>query len=82
MALMLFAVFDTKVGCYAPPFTCRTKGEAVRSFTEECKSAQSMLSKYPADYRLCHVGIYDEVSGVIDARGCPTVVIGADELGI
>lgn len=80
MALFLFSVLDSKVGAYAAPFVCRTKGEAVRSFTEARKDAQSMVSKYPADYRLFCVGEWDEALGIIQPRS-PELVIGADELG-
>ena len=68
MALFLFSVLDTKVGAYAAPFVCRTKGEAVRSFEQARRDSQSMVSKYPADYRLYCVGEWDENVGIIQPR--------------
>ena len=75
----MFSVFDSKVGAFAAPFLSRTKGEAVRSFGEAKRDPQSLISKYPADYRLFCVGIWDESVGVISPRA-PELVIGADEL--
>lgn len=77
--MMLFSVMDTKVGAFAAPFCCRTKGEAIRSFTEAKRDAQSMISKYPADYRLYHIGEFDEGQGIIQPIA-PALVVGADEL--
>lgn len=79
MALLLFSVMDTKVGAFAAPFICRTKGEAIRSFTEARRDQNSMVSKHPADYRLYCIGEFDDGQGIINPKS-PELIVGADEL--
>lgn len=78
--LLMFAVFDTKVGAYASPFCCRTKGEAIRSFTDACSDASLPFQKNPGDYRLFFIGAYDDNLGLVTPAG-PEPLLGADEIG-
>jgi len=80
MALLVFSVFDSKVGAYANPFFVRTRGEAVRSFSDASQDDSLPFKKHPADYQLYLVGSWDEVSGRLGApANGPERVIGADE---
>lgn len=78
--LLLFAVFDSKVGAYAAPFCARTKGEAIRSFTDACRQDDLPFKKNPGDYRLFCLGAYDDNKGSLVPHD-PEPLIGADELG-
>lgn len=78
--LEVYTVHDSKVGAFLAPWYARTRGEAIRSFTEACKDPNTMFGKYPADYRLWFVATYDEATGFFEVRK-PEPVIGADELG-
>lgn len=81
MNLILCSVFDTKVGAYAPPFCCKTKGEAIRSFSDACKDEKMPFRAHPGDYRLCFLGDFDDNSGrLIAAVNGPEPLIGADEV--
>lgn len=80
MRLMMCSVFDSKVGAYATPFFCRTKGEAIRSFTDACKDDKLPFKAHPADYRLIFLGEFDDNSGAMLPTE-PVPLIGADELG-
>lgn len=77
--LVACSVFDTKVGAYAPPFFCRTKGEAIRSFEDACKDDKLPFRAHRGDYRLMFVGEFDDSSGCFVVAE-PVVLIGADEL--
>jgi len=79
MSLLMFSVYDSKVGAYANPFFVRTRGEAVRSFADACQDDSLPFKKHPGDYVLYCVGSWDEVGGVVESRG-PERVIGADEM--
>lgn len=81
MKLIACSVFDSKVGAYSPPFFCKTKGEAVRSFMDACKDDKLPFKAHPEDYRLFHLGEFDDSSGVLLAMPNPIPLIGADELG-
>ncbi|UDN67802.1 nonstructural protein [robinz microvirus RP_131] len=60
MKLQMFTVYDAAVATYMPPFFCRSKGEALRSFGDACNSAESNFNKYSSDYTLFYVGEYDD----------------------
>lgn len=78
--LVACAVFDSKVGAYSPPFFVKTKGEAIRSFTDACADDNLPFKKHPGDYRLFLLGEFDDNSGLLTAVGNPVPLIGADEV--
>lgn len=80
MKLLLCSVFDSAVGVYATPFCVRTRGEAIRSFTDACKDDSLPFKKHPAHYRLFLLGEYDDGTGLVVCNK-PEPLIGADELG-
>ncbi|QCQ85000.1 nonstructural protein [Blackfly microvirus SF02] len=82
MRLILCAVFDSKVGAYTPPFACKTKGEAIRSFSDACLDEKGTFIKHPSDFRLFYLGEYDDNSGMLHpVLPSPEPLIGADEVG-
>lgn len=82
MALLgAFSIFDLKVGAFSPPFFVRTRGEAVRSFTDACKDDNLMFKRHPADYRLFFVGEFDDQAGRLAPISQPEPIIGGDEVG-
>lgn len=64
MQLYVFSVFDKAVGAYLQPFYARSKGEALRSFTEACSDDKSPFSKHGTDYVLMFHGVFDDGSGL------------------
>lgn len=78
--LQLFSVFDVKVGVFAPPFCGRSRGEAIRSFTDACKDESLPFKRHPGDYKLYFMGEFDDNSGIISVSGIPTFILGADEV--
>jgi len=80
MSLMVFSVYDSKVGAYANPFYVRTRGEAVRSFSDACGDDNMPFKKHPADYILFFLGTFDESTGRLLGVEAPDRVIGADEM--
>lgn len=80
MRLGLYAVFDSAVGTFAPPMALRSRGEAIRSFTDACKDPQSVLARHPSQFRLFYLGEYDDSTADFVVQK-PMPVIGADEVG-
>lgn len=60
MKLYVYTVLDKAVGSFLPPFYCRAPGEAVRSFTEAVNGDKSNFSKYPDDFTLFCLGVWDD----------------------
>lgn len=71
MELYIFSVFDVKSGAYAPPFAAKSPAVGIRDFMEACKDPQSLLNKYPDDFRLFQVGKFDLESGFIVGETAP-----------
>jgi hypothetical protein len=68
MIKRLFTVFDSKSEVYMPPFTYRTKGEAIRAFTDSVNDSGSQMNKYPADFTLFDIGSFDDVTCKFDVQ--------------
>lgn len=79
--LQVFAVFDSAVGAYMPPFTMKSKGEALRSFMSASQDSDHNFFKYAPDYTLFHLGSYDEASGQFTQDSPPVSLGTALELG-
>lgn len=61
--LVVCSVFDAAVGAYASPFVARALGEASRGFASACADAQLPFKRSPGDYRLYHLGFFDDNAG-------------------
>lgn len=73
----IYSVFDEKAQVFNTPFTCGNQAVAVRSFTDICLNGANMVSKYPEDFKLYHVGNFDVVKGTITALDVPEFVVSA-----
>jgi hypothetical protein len=78
MRLKVYTVHDKAVGAFLQPFFSRSKGEAIRSFTEACNDANSQFNKHAGDYVLFELGEYDDGSSLF-ACSEPVRVISALE---
>lgn len=78
MLLRAYSVFDQAVGAFLPPFFCRARGEALRSFMEACSDPKHMFGRYNADYVLYDCGEFDDGSGIFTS-GLPERILSARE---
>lgn len=62
---ILVALYDRATEAYAPIMTVHTRGEAIRSFKNECNNPQSPINQHPSDYELWQLGEYDDQTGMI-----------------
>jgi len=63
MMLFIFAIRDSAVEAYNPPFFARARGEAERMFDDHVNDRRSPLSKHPEFYSLHYLGQYDDKTG-------------------
>ena len=61
--MMLFSVFDKKVGAFMPMFPARAKGEAIRMVSDAAADPQGQFIKHLEDYSLFQIGEFDDRSG-------------------
>lgn len=77
MLLKMYSIRDAKGEIFNAPFYKKTHGEAERDFAELCKDEKSLVNKYPEDFDLYHVGIYDDQTGKISSLDTPQHILKA-----
>lgn len=73
----VYAVRDEKTEAFSSPLFFVTGGVALRSFSDECLSVESMLHKHPADYSFYQLGQYDDNAGTFVNLDVPKRLAGA-----
>jgi hypothetical protein len=69
--LHVFAVYDSKVEAYLSPFYMRTRGEAMRAWEATVMDTKNDFYKYPSDYTLFQLGMYDDSNGRFECLETP-----------
>jgi hypothetical protein len=64
MRYVVMSVFDAVAGAFLPPMFMRSKGEAVRSFSDACNSSEHQFHKHASDYVLFILGQWDDDTGL------------------
>jgi len=77
--LLMVAVRDNAVQAFAAPFCVRSKGEAIRSFSQAAMDDKLPFKASPKDYSLFLLGAFDDQSGALSSV-TPERLIGADEV--
>jgi hypothetical protein len=78
MRLIVCSVFDTAVGAFAPPFFCQALGQASRVFGDWVNDPATPLSRHPGDYRLYHLGSWEDQTGDFMPLEPAVIANGAD----
>lgn len=63
MRQMAFAVYDTKMQAFLQPFFCANVPVAIRAFSAAVNDPETNLYRWPTDYTLFQVGLYDDSTG-------------------
>lgn len=79
MKVNLYAIHDAKATAYMPPFPMTTHGLAQRSFIEACLNPESNFHKYPLDYTLFFIGVYDDETSIIKSECPPEMLMTANQ---
>nr|AVQ10195.1 DNA binding protein VP5 [Gokushovirinae environmental samples] len=64
MKMPAFSVRDDAVGAFLPPFFVRSKGEAIRSFTDAVADPGHQFARHKPHYILYAIGFFDDAGGV------------------
>lgn len=65
MQILMFSVYDSKAEAYMKPFYSLTNGVAIRMMQEAISDKTHDFCKYPGDYTLFQIGIFDDFTGII-----------------
>lgn len=81
MVKKLYSVYDKKANVYSPIMQFDNDVSAVRNFQQACNQTDSLLSRYPDDFRLDYVGDFDSNLGMlISLQTAPKVIVEAAAL--
>lgn len=74
-----FAVRDSKLGVFRPPFWTPHTGQALRSLQEAVNDHNTEVAKYPDDFQLFEVGEFDDETGLLYPHESPRQIATAAE---
>ena len=78
MILKMFCIFDNKADCYLTPFFFPHTGQAVRAFKDLVADKNSTVGRHPDDYKLVHVGNWDDSVAEFEPTGVVSLGFGSD----
>jgi len=70
----VFSVFDLKAGLYGLPFFMQNQALATRSFHQLAADSGSSVARYPGDFELRGLGVFDDVTGELVSIDPVTIV--------
>jgi len=79
MILQMYSVYDSAVGCFHQPFFMRSKGEAIRSFSDACSDGKSNFCKHASDFSLFFIGDFKEETAEIRLAVSPEKILTASD---
>lgn len=68
---LICSVYDDAVSAFMTPFFVRTKGEAMRSFTEAVNNPKMEFMRHAKDYSLFCLGTWNDQNGSVSAFELP-----------
>lgn len=69
--LLLYSIYDTQVGVFAPPFTVTHEMLAIRAFVDIATDGNSMIAKHPAAFNLFYLGQFVPKDGSFQPEQIP-----------
>lgn len=69
--MILIAVKDLKAQIYLKPNFQPSLADAIRSWELVCTEGESMIRKFPNDFRLHHIADFDAATGELKALAEP-----------
>lgn len=78
MILQAFAVFDKKIEAFDKPMWFRSRGEAIRAFSDAVQDDKSPFANHPEDFAFAYICQFDDSNGLVQYPSAgPTFVIQA-----
>lgn len=79
MVRQVYSIQDVKVSVFHPPMVLKNKAEARRLMADVVADSQTPMHKYPEDFRLMHIGEFDDNSGLLSPLATPEFIADAIE---
>jgi hypothetical protein len=71
MLVKIYSVFDSKASAFMLPQFYQTAGIAERAFSEAVNTKDTPFNKYPEDFTLFELGVYDDENASFDLHTTP-----------
>jgi hypothetical protein len=71
MIMKVFTIYDSKAESYLQPFFMQSKGQAIRAFSELVNDEKHNFGKYPADFTLFELGVWDDSKALFTTYATP-----------
>lgn len=78
MKLSVYAIRDAKAEVYMQPWFAKAQPEAIRNFQGLTLDDKSLISKFPEDFDLYHLGEYDDSLGILSPLDTPKHIAKAN----
>lgn len=81
MKYVIVSVRDRAANAFGRPFFVATRGQAIRSFSDEVNTKRegNALQAHPEDFDLYELGVFDEDTGQFENNHVPTqIAVGKD----
>lgn len=66
MKMYIYSIYDSKAEAYLRPFFSPSKGLALRSVLAALEDPNHDLAKYPGDFTLFELGVWDDATGLFE----------------
>lgn len=66
MSHKVYTIYDSKAEAYLAPLLQKTRGEAIRTFSDLVNNPETMFAKHPSDFTLFEIGEWDELKGEVN----------------
>lgn len=63
----IFAIYDVKAERFLAPYTAVNAMVAMRMFADQVRNPESIFARYPQDFSLRQIGLYDEEKGSVES---------------
>jgi hypothetical protein len=67
----LYAIYDSAIEAYLPPFIAQAEGAALRDFGNLINTPGTPAYDHPGDYHLFRVGHFQDGSGMLEPEKTP-----------
>lgn len=78
MTHIICAVRDRQLDAFMRPFAAQSRGQAIRSFSDETNRADSELNRHPEDYELYELGSFNDDTGELTATKPVSIAIASN----
>ncbi|WNK13535.1 MAG: nonstructural protein [Microvirus sp.] len=74
MKQFIYSLRDTKADAFAQPFFAPNRSVAIRNYLAASEDPASIISRFPGDFSLYEIGLFDDNTGIIESHPLPQLI--------